>query len=193
MRKGEARIGVLALQGAFEKHIVACTRCGANALPLRYAEELADCDGLIIPGGESTTVGTLLAKTGLGEAVKARAAEGMPVMGTCMGMIVMATKVVDYELPTLGLLDVEVKRNAFGRQIESFESPLKIEGLEGPEFPGVFIRAPVVTKTGKGVEVMARLNRKIVFVRQGNLLGLSFHPELTDDLRVHRLFLSLVG
>ncbi len=184
------RTGVIAIQGDFEKHIRAIEACGEEAVEVRTPEELAGVDRAIIPGGESTTVGLLMERFGLGDALRARAGAGMPLWGTCMGMIMMAREVEGRSQYTLDLLDIAIERNAFGAQVHSFEDEVKIEGLEEP-VTGVFIRAPVVTRMGPGVEKLAEYEGRIVAVRQGNLVGTSFHPELTDDTRMHRWFLGL--
>jgi 5'-phosphate synthase pdxT subunit len=185
-------IGVLGLQGDVDEHLSALARAKANGVRVKTPEDLARVDGLIIPGGESTTVGAMLERFGLAEPIKERAKRGMPIWGTCMGMIVMAGKIAGAQQPALGLLDIEVKRNAFGRQIESAEVPLEITGFNGKPFPGVFIRAPWIERTWGDAKILARLEDHGVMVRQGNRLGTSFHPELTDDLRLHRYFLGMV-
>ncbi len=188
------RIGVLALQGNFREHLRTLAACGAQGAPIRLPAELEQVDGLIIPGGESTTIGRLLEKFGLLEPVQLAARRGKPLLGTCAGMIVMAKDIVD-GVPgqaRLALMDITVRRNAFGRQVDSFEAPLDVKGLEGPRFPGVFIRSPLVERLGPGVEALAAVEGRPVAVRQSNLLALSFHPELTEDRRLHRLFLSMV-
>ncbi|MBV8172413.1 MAG: pyridoxal 5'-phosphate synthase glutaminase subunit PdxT [Candidatus Eremiobacteraeota bacterium] len=186
------RIGVLGLQGDVEEHLAMLRRLKADARTVKTAHDLAEVDGLIIPGGESTTVGAMLNRFGLTKPLIERVKEGMPVWGTCMGMIVMAEHVVGSSQPTLGLLNIDVKRNAFGRQVESAEVPLAISGLSGKPFPGVFIRAPWIESARDNAKIMASLDGKGVMVRQGNLLGTSFHPELTDDPRIHKLFIDLV-
>jgi pyridoxal 5'-phosphate synthase pdxT subunit len=175
------RIGVLALQGNFREHVAVLRRLGVNAVEVRKAEELEGLDGLIIPGGESTAIGRLLPLYGLEEGV--RRFEG-PVLGTCAGMILL-------DRNHLGLVDLEVTRNAYGRQVASFEADLELTGGE-PPLRGVFIRAPRVTQSGPGVEVLARLDGEPALLRQGKFLVASFHPELTDDVRVHELFLDLI-
>ena len=167
-------------------------RCKVEAQRVKTPEELRAVDGLIIPGGESTTVGAMLERFGLTKPLLDRVKKGMPVWGTCMGMIVMAEHVIGSDQPTLGLLHIDVKRNAFGRQIESAEVPLDIQGLSGKPFPGVFIRAPWIEAARDGAKIIATLDGKGVMVRQGKLLGTSFHPELTDDPRIHKLFIDLV-
>lgn len=182
--------GVIAIQGDFDKHLEAIRAAGGEGVEVRSPEHLHSVDRVIIPGGESTTVGMLMERFGLGDAIRARASAGMPVWGTCMGMIVMAAEVEGRAQPTLNLLDIAIRRNAFGAQVHSFEDQVKIEGLEAP-VTGVFIRAPIVTRLGEGVESLAKYDGNIVAVRQGNLIGTSFHPELTADRRMHEWFLSL--
>jgi 5'-phosphate synthase pdxT subunit len=187
-------VGVVAIQGDFEKHIEALRALGdanVKAVEVRSAEDLEDVDRLIIPGGESTTVGMLMERFGLGPALREQAAQGMPVWGTCMGMIMMSRNVENRPGQyTLGLLDIDVRRNAFGAQVHSFEDEVPLLGLDEP-VTGVFIRAPVVTRLGDGVQELGRYEDKVVAVQQGKLLGTSFHPELTDDTRLHRYFLDL--
>jgi pyridoxal 5'-phosphate synthase pdxT subunit len=185
-------IGVLGLQGDVEEHLAMLERCKVEAIRVKTPEELRAVDGLIIPGGESTTVGAMLDRFGLKKPLLDRVKKGMPVWGTCMGMIVMGENVIGSDQPTLGLLHIDVKRNAFGRQVESAEVPLDIEGLGGKSFPGVFIRAPWIEAARAGAKIIATLDGKGVMVRQGKLLGTSFHPELTDDPRIHKLFIDLV-
>lgn len=181
---------MLSVQGDFEKHIEAVCALGEEAVEVRTPEDLATVDRLIVPGGESTTVGLLVRRFGLDTAIRSRVADGLPVWGTCMGMILMAREVEGREQPTLGVLDVTVRRNAFGAQVHSFEDSLAVQGVEGP-IQAVFIRAPVVTRLGEGVVPLAEYQGQVVAVRQGRLLGTSFHPELTDDRRFHALFLGL--
>jgi pyridoxal 5'-phosphate synthase pdxT subunit len=185
-------VGVLAVQGDFSKHMDAVKACDDSIIvrEVRTPEQLGEVDRLIIPGGESSTVGLLLARFGLGDAIRARAKEGMPIWGTCMGMILLANEVENRVQYRLDLLDITVRRNAFGAQVHSFEDAVKIEGMSEPVM-GVFIRAPIVTRTGPEVSVLASYDGKTVAVRQGNRIGTSFHPELTDDLRFHRWFLEL--
>ncbi|MBV9440509.1 MAG: pyridoxal 5'-phosphate synthase glutaminase subunit PdxT [Candidatus Eremiobacteraeota bacterium] len=186
------RIGVLALQGDVAEHVGALERAGAEALEVRTPEQLARVEALVVPGGESTTVIRLLDRFELTEPLKTRVRAGMPFWGTCMGMIVAAHDVVGFDQPTLDLLDVTVRRNAFGRQVESAEVPLAIPALGDEPFPAIFIRAPWIERTGPAVETLAQHDGHGVMVRQGNVLGTSFHPELTDDDRVHRLFLEML-
>jgi 5'-phosphate synthase pdxT subunit len=200
----EINIGILALQGDIEENIVATRDAmsslslNAYAMPVRYQKELESVDGLIIPGGESTVIGNLLTlKSGIQTTLQKRLIQGMPAMGTCAGMIVMAKKAYDSVVgemnqQLLGVLDIVVERNSFGRQNESFEANLPIDGLEGEDFRGVFIRAPSVTKVGTNVKILGRFAEKVVAVQQGNIIGTSFHPELSGDLRFHKLLVSLI-
>lgn len=185
------KIGVVSIQGDFQKHLDALRRSGVSRpVEVRSAEDLAKVERLILPGGESTTVGLLMQRYGLGAAIQRAASEGMPIWGTCMGMILMAREVVGRpEQYTLNLLDITVERNAFGAQVHSFEDEVRLAGLDEPVL-GVFIRAPVVTRLGEQVVELGRYEDKIVAVRSGNLLGTSFHPELTNDIRLHRWFIS---
>lgn len=187
------KIGVLALQGAFIEHIQKLKALGVEAVEVRKPEQLADLDGLIIPGGESTTFGKLANEFNLIEPLRAFCHTGKPVWGTCAGMIFLA-KEVGRKQPVLGVMDVQVKRNAFGRQVDSFETDLEIPVLEPhTPFHAIFIRAPLIEKVGEGVEVLARLeDGTIVAAQQGNLLATSFHPELTNDPRMHQYFLTKV-
>ena len=183
---------MLALQGDVVEHVRALRNAGADVLEVRTPEDLAQVDALVVPGGESTTVIRLLERFGLIEPIRTRVAGGMPFWGTCMGMIVAARDVVESAQKTLGLLDVTVRRNAFGRQIESAEVPLAIPALGAEPFPGIFIRAPWVERTGGGVEVLASHGGHPVMVREKNVLGTAFHPELTPDERVHGYFLRML-
>ena len=185
-------IGVLALQGDVVEHLAALERAGARAIAVKTADELARVDGLVIPGGESTTVMKLLDRFGLAVPIVARVRAGMPLWGTCMGMIVAARDVSGLEQPTLGLIDITVRRNAFGRQNESAEIDLPIAALGAAPFPAIFIRAPWIERVGPGVDLLAARDGHGVMVRQGNVLGTSFHPELTHDPRVHAYFLQMV-
>lgn len=189
------RVGVVSLQGDFDKHlraIAACREPGVEPVPVRSPEDLRGVERVILPGGESTTVGLLMQRYGLGAALKEAIEGGMPAWGTCMGMILMAREVEGRDQYRLGVLDITVRRNAFGAQVHSFEDTIPVAGLDEP-VTAVFIRAPVVTRVGEGVEVLARYEGQIVAVRQGARLATSFHPELTDDLRFHRWFLSWNG
>jgi 5'-phosphate synthase pdxT subunit len=185
-------IGVLALQGDFAEHRAMLTRIGVDAREVRKPSDLEGVDALIIPGGESTTIGKLMARYRLDEATRARAQHGMPIYGTCAGLILLAKEIEGSEQPRLGLMDIAVIRNAFGRQIESFEADIPFAPTPNQPIRGVFIRAPIVSRVGAGVQVLSTFEDKIVAVQQGNLLATAFHPELTDDTRVHRYFLSLV-
>lgn len=184
------KIGVLGLQGDFAEHIVMFKALGREAVDVRRPAQLADLDALVIPGGESTTIGKLARQYGLVDAIRDKAAAGMPVWGTCAGAIFMAREVADHPHPVLGLMDLSIERNAFGRQIHSFEADLEVKGLSGAPFHAVFIRAPRITAVGDAVEVLSSLDDgSIVAARQGTLLATSFHPELTGDPRLHELFL----
>ncbi|MCU7821510.1 pyridoxal 5'-phosphate synthase glutaminase subunit PdxT [Kitasatospora sp. DSM 101779] len=200
MSSSTPTIGVLALQGDVREHLIALAAADAVARPVRRAEELAEVDALVIPGGESTTMSKLALLFGVMDPLRARVADGMPVYGTCAGMIMLADKILDGrdDQETVGGIDMTVRRNAFGRQNESFESAIDFRGLEGAPVNGVFIRAPWVESVGAGVEVLAEVpaadgpDSRIVAVRQGHLLATSFHPELTGDHRVHEYFVRMV-
>ncbi len=184
-------IGVLALQGAFIEHRHHLQRLGAATVEVRLPSDLAALDGLIIPGGESTTIGKLMVNAGLVEPLRALAAT-VPLWGTCAGMILLA-KAADRPQPLLEIMDITVERNAFGRQVDSFERPLDVAALEGGPFPGVFIRAPKLTAASPEVEILARLDDgSAVAAQQGRHLVTAFHPELTEDMRFHRYFLTQV-
>ena len=188
-------VGVLALQGDVREHAMALAEADAVARPVRRPEELAEVDALVIPGGESTTMSKLALLFGLMQPLRERVAAGMPVYGSCAGMIMLADKILDGrdDQETVGGIDMVVRRNAFGRQNESFEQAIEVRGLDGGPVHGVFIRAPWVESVGEGVEVLAALDgERIVAVRQGSLLATSFHPELTGDHRVHRYFVDMV-
>lgn len=185
-------IGVLALQGDVEEHLAALRAAGAQALPVKTPAGLERVDGLVIPGGESTTVMKLLDRFALAEPIAKRVKAGMPLWGTCMGMIVVARDVVEMEQPTLNLIDISVRRNAFGRQNDSAEVELPIPALGEKPFPAIFIRAPWIERIGDEVELLASREGHGVMVRQGNVLGTSFHPELAHDPRVHAYFLDMV-
>lgn len=180
---------MLALQGDYEAHCAMLGRLPTvTPLLVRDAEDLDGLHGLVIPGGESTTIGKLMVRRGLLDPLRHRATEGMPVFGTCAGMILMAQRITGSDQPRLGLMDITVARNAFGRQIDSFEADIPFPTLGPDPIRGVFIRAPHVTEVGVGVEVLARYENVIVAVRQGRLLATAFHPELTADSRVHAWF-----
>jgi 5'-phosphate synthase pdxT subunit len=187
------RIGVLALQGAFIEHIAILRHLGVEALPVRLPAELNSLDGLIIPGGESTSIGKLMRDYNLVSAVENLGKKGLPIFGTCAGMILLASRTSDSDTKPLGLIDITVRRNAFGRQQESFETELAVPALGDEPFPGVFIRAPVIEQANGKVEILARLNGSAgVAARQGKILVSAFHPELTNDPRFHRYFLDIV-
>lgn len=190
---GSPRVGVLALQGDFEAHLRAVERVGALGVSVREPGQVARLDALILPGGESTTIGKLLVRFGIDEAIRDFHYRGKPIWGTCAGMILLARRIASGGerggQPTLGLMDITVARNAFGRQIDSFETEIS---SELGALRGVFIRAPYVVESGEGVSVLARFNEKIVLVRERNLLASAFHPELTDDDNVLRYFLDEV-
>jgi pyridoxal 5'-phosphate synthase pdxT subunit len=190
-------VGVLALQGDVAEHLRALRAAGARPIPVRRPGELDDVAGLVIPGGESTTIWKLAVTFDLMEPLRKRLASGMPAFGSCAGMIMLADRVVDgiRGQETLGGIDMVVRRNAFGRQVDSFESDIRLSGIGGPDFRAVFIRAPWVEQTGEAVEIVATESRtgRIVAVRQGPALATAFHPELTPDLRIHKLFVEMVG
>ncbi|MFJ4921693.1 pyridoxal 5'-phosphate synthase glutaminase subunit PdxT [Streptomyces sp. NPDC088725] len=187
-------IGVLALQGDVREHLAALASAGAEARTVRRPEELADVEGLVIPGGESTTMSKLAALFGMLEPLRERVGAGMPVYGTCAGMILLAEKIIDPRSgqETVGGIDMIVRRNAFGRQNESFEAAVEVAGVGGAPVEGVFIRAPWVESVGAEVQVLAEYGGHVVAVRQGNALATSFHPELTGDHRLHRFFTDMV-
>jgi 5'-phosphate synthase pdxT subunit len=197
------KVGLLALQGAVGLHAEAVAACGATPAEVRTPDQLAAVDALILPGGESTTISKLLDSSGLADPLAERLADGMPVFGTCAGMILLATTVLDGrpDQRAYGAIDVTVRRNAFGRQVDSFEADLTIDwleddgvdaaGLDDRPFHAVFIRAPFIEATGVGVDVLASIDGHAVLARQGTVLVSSFHPELTGDLRLHQLFLDL--
>lgn len=199
----ELLIGVLALQGGIEENIKATTdalremNLKGNVISVRYPDEIMKVDGLIIPGGESTVMGLLLSlKNGLLNSITKVLQDRLPIMGTCAGMIVLAKKSYDKVVGNkkqllLGALDIEIERNSFGRQYDSFESTLEISGI-GNDFKGIFIRAPNVTSTGSSVQILSKFDGKIVAVQQENIIGTSFHPELSGDTRMHRLFIELI-
>jgi 5'-phosphate synthase pdxT subunit len=186
------KIGVLALQGDVIEHVTMLRRLGVEAIEVRTPEDLATVDALIIPGGESTTIGKLAVEYGLDTAIPARVRNGMPVYGTCAGMIALSKQASGGEPPLLRLMDITVHRNAYGRQVDSFEADVQIPALGPAPLHAVFIRAPVIEGVGPGVEVLASLDGKPILVRQGNILVSAFHPELTDDGRVHRYFVDMV-
>jgi pyridoxal 5'-phosphate synthase pdxT subunit len=191
------KVGVLALQGASARHAAMLARLGAEPVPVRSPADLAGVDALVLPGGESTTISMLLESSGLFDPVADRLAGGMPALGTCAGMILLGREILDGrpDQRCFGSLDIAVRRNAFGRQVDSFEAELAvdgIDGIEGPPLHAVFIRAPVVERVDDDVEVLAAVDGRPVLCRQGPVLAAAFHPELGDDPRLHELFLTEV-
>lgn len=188
------RVGVLALQGAWRRHARALHEVGAEALPVRSAEDLAEVDALVLPGGESTTISMLLASSGLSDPLAERLQEGLPTFGTCAGMILLATHIADGrdDQRAFAAIDLDVRRNGFGRQVDSFETDLDVQGLADGPFPAVFIRAPVVERAGATVDVLANVGGAPVLCRQGPVVVAAFHPELSDDTRLHRWFVHEV-
>ena len=192
-RRGRPRIGVLAVQGAVREHLEAIREIGAEPVTVRLPRDFEGLDALILPGGESTTMRRFIDRYGLREPILAMAGRGAPMLGTCAGMILLARRLSDGEEPVLGLLDVAVERNAYGRQLDSYEADVDLPAIGEEPLHGVFIRAPVVVETGPGVEVLARdAKGRIIAVRQGKVLATAFHPELTGDRRLHRFLLELV-
>lgn len=185
------RVGVLALQGDVREHAALLERLGVEVLLVRRAEDLEHIDGLIIPGGESTTIGKLATMYGLMDPMAKRIAAGLPTYGTCAGLILLASTTTNGNQPLLGVLDIVAERNAFGNQNDSFEADLDIEGLREP-FRGVFIRAPLVASMGADVEVLATWKNRPVMVRQAHILASAFHPELTADPRIHQMLLAMI-
>ena len=185
------KVGILALQGAVRRHLDALEDCGAGAVEVRSPADLADVDRLVIPGGESTTISMLLDRSGLRTPIAERLAAGMPAFGTCAGMILLAREIVDGrpDQRSFGAIDLVVRRNGYGRQIDSFETVLDVDGLDAP-FPATFIRAPVVVEAGPGVTSLARVDGDPVLCRTEQVLVAAFHPELTDDRRLHSYFLE---
>ncbi len=187
-----AKIGVLALQGAVKEHIQQIELLGHEAVAVKTSNDLRDIDGLILPGGESTTIGKMLERNDLLEPIKAMAQQGVPMFGTCAGLILLAKKIRNSKTSHLSLMDVEVERNSFGRQVDSFEVPLSIPSI-GDEITAVFIRAPHIVSIGEHVEILATYEERIVLARDGQFLGCSFHPELTDDVRILEFFIGMVN
>ena len=186
------KVGVLALQGDVREHVQAFADLGAHAVEVRVPEDLTAVDALVLPGGESTAIAKLLDSSALFEPIADRLDAGMPALGTCAGMILLATDVLDgrSDQRSFGAIELTVRRNAFGRQVDSFEIDLPVEGLTGGAFPAVFIRAPYVERVGDGVEVLARVDGHPVLCRSGVVMVSSFHPELAGDLRLHQLFME---
>lgn len=189
---GRPKVGVLAVQGAFVEHEQALRDVGADTVQVRTPEQLADLDGLVIPGGESTTFGLVAERSGLLPALRAAVSDGLPVFGTCAGLIMLAEATTAGPQPLIGGMDIVVRRNAFGRQVASFETELPVAGLGEQAVPAVFIRAPWIERAGDGVEVLATCRGRAVAARQGQLLVTAFHPELTEDRRLHALFVDMV-
>ena len=188
------KIGVLALQGAFIEHIRCLRKLGVDAFPVRLPQELEGLHGLVIPGGESTVMAKLMQSYNMTGIIRELVSGGLPVFGTCAGMIFLSKSASQLNSGMIGAIDIEVTRNAFGRQIDSFETDITIPPLGEMPFHAVFIRAPLITKTGPGVEILARLEEGIgVAARQGKVLVCAFHPELTDDIRFHRYFLEIIA
>lgn len=185
------RVGVLALQGAVREHLQSITACGAEAVPVKWPKDLEELDALILPGGESTTMLRLIDRYGLMEPLRDFAETGKPMFGTCAGLILLAKTVVGSNQAHLGVMDVAVERNSFGRQVDSFEAPLEIKGIDGA-FEAVFIRAPHIVSVGPSAEVLCVHDGKIVMAKSGQFLGCSFHPELTEDHRITEYFLSMI-
>ncbi|MDT3700204.1 MAG: pyridoxal 5'-phosphate synthase glutaminase subunit PdxT [Thermincola sp.] len=187
------RVGVLALQGAFIEHEKALNNLECSAVQVRKPEHLDGLDGLIIPGGESTTIGKLMVEFNLLAPIKEKAEAGMHIFGTCAGLILLAKDIVNSDQPRLGLMNIVAHRNAFGRQVDSFETDLKVKGIEDEPVRAIFIRAPYIEQARESVEVLARIDDKIVLAREKNFLAAAFHPELTQDSRIHQLFLDEIG
>jgi pyridoxal 5'-phosphate synthase pdxT subunit len=188
------RIGVVAVQGAVREHVAAIRAVGAEPVEVRLPRDLVDLDAIVLPGGESTTMRRLIDAYGLREPIAALARSGAPVLGTCAGMILLAERLADAEEPVFGLLDIEVRRNGYGRQLDSFETELDVPAIGDDPLHGVFIRAPIVTDVGPRAEVLARdPHGRPVAIRQGRVLATAFHPELTGDRRLHRLLAEMIG
>ena len=186
------KIGVLSLQGDVREHLNILNKIGVEGVRVRTRDELEEVSGLIIPGGESTTIGKLLKRFELLDIIREKIEKGLPVFGTCAGFILLAKEIEpETGQPRIGVLNVKIRRNAFGRQINSHEVDLEIKGFDKP-FHAVFIRAPIVEKVGENVEILSRTDRGVVFVRQKNILGASFHPELTEDTRIHEMFIKTI-
>ncbi|MCX5779432.1 MAG: pyridoxal 5'-phosphate synthase glutaminase subunit PdxT [Firmicutes bacterium] len=185
------KVGILALQGAFVEHEAALRKCGALPIQVRTIQDIEQVEGIILPGGESTTIGKLMQTYGLDEKIKTRCAQGMPIWGTCAGMILLAQEIAGSKQPGLQLMDMAVRRNGFGRQVDSFETELEVTGVG--HCRGVFIRAPYVEKVWGDARILAYYQERIVMVQEGNRLATAFHPELTEDLSIHRYFLEMLG
>ncbi len=188
-----AKIGVLALQGAVREHVKMLQKCGADASPVKWPEELDGLDGLIIPGGESTTIGKLIARYGFDKAIRKFCVQGKAIYGTCAGLIILAKRITEGDQPLLGLMDIEARRNAYGRQVDSFEADLTVADLGPRAFRGVFIRAPWIERVlSPRVEVLVEHEGRIVAARQDKMLVTAFHPELTEDTRFHEFFIRMI-
>ncbi|MDA8210818.1 MAG: pyridoxal 5'-phosphate synthase glutaminase subunit PdxT [Clostridia bacterium] len=185
------KIGVLAMQGAFREHGKALESCGCGPVEVRKAEHLEGLAGLILPGGESTAIGKLLVDFGLLDKIQALGRKGFPIFGTCAGLILLAKDIVGSNQPRLGLMDITAKRNAYGRQVDSFEIDLPVPEIGDNPIRAVFIRAPYIEKVGPEVKVLASFQEKVILARQGNLLAAAFHPELTEDFRLHKYFVNM--
>lgn len=185
------KVGVLAMQGAFQKHLDMFKKIGVAGVEVRTSADLDSIDGLIIPGGESTVIAKLLIKNDIFNPILERVKSGMGIFGTCAGMILLAKKVEESEQPLLNLMNITVKRNAYGRQQESFEASFEVSSFDKP-FAGIFIRSPKITEYSEEVEILAEFEGVPILAKEGKLLACSFHPELTDDTRIHQLFLSMV-
>jgi pyridoxal 5'-phosphate synthase pdxT subunit len=193
MTEAPPLVGVLCLQGSFVEHLSSLQRCGARVREVRLPEHLEGIDALVIPGGESTTFLKLIDEYALRTPLRQAIIDGLPVLATCAGVVILAAEISSHRMAPLGMLDIRVARNAFGRQVESFEEDLSIEGVDGPPFRGVFIRAPIIASCGPSARVVSRLHDgTIVACSQGRILATSFHPEFVPDLRVHQHFLSTV-
>lgn len=186
------KVGVLALQGAFREHKRMLEVCGCDVIEVRKEEELNQVQGLVIPGGESTTIGKLMVDFNLLDKIQAKINSGMPVFGTCAGLIVLAKDIPGSNQPRLGVMDIVAKRNAFGRQVDSFEADLRVPEIGAEPIKAVFIRAPYIEEAGPNVNVLSAIEGKIVLARQDNMLVCAFHPELTDDKRIHEYFISMI-
>lgn len=189
---GKMKIGVLALQGAFLEHKNTLLACGVEVVEVRLPKDLAHISALVIPGGESTTIGKLMVQWGLIDAIKTRAEKGMPIFGSCAGMILLCDTIIDSEQPRLGLVKATVRRNAFGRQKESFEAPLYADILGDDPLNAVFIRAPYLETADEEVRVLAKIDEKIILAQQGHFLLAAFHAELTQDTRLHQYFIQMI-
>ena len=186
------KIGVLAMQGAYREHLKILKSLGIEAIDVRYEEDIDNIDGLIIPGGESTTMGKLIKTLGLYDKLKSRIENNMPVWGTCAGMILLAKNIVNEDYNHLSVMNISVIRNAYGRQIGSFETKAPVKGI-GEDIDMVFIRAPYIESVGENVEILSTVDGNIVAAQEGNILVTSFHPELTEDLRLHKYFINIVS